>query len=214
MATSPSARERTILAMTHRETDPAIGPSSNQSPRALPRIARHSGLGAGRPRVHGLDRSEELVRYDVPSPTVNATATADFDVIVIGSGPSGVQPAQAAVTRCAKIGLVDAGHVDDTDQDAVPDRPFAEIRRSEASQRRSFLGEQLEGARSDTHRIGVQLTPPRKHIARDTERYLTIDSETFAPLQSLALGGLGAGWDASTHDAPELRRAGLAPEPG
>jgi len=83
--------------------------------------------------------------------------TADFDVIVIGSGPSGVQAAQAAVTRGAKVGLVDVGHVDDTYRDAVPDRPFAEIRRSDASQRRFFLGEQLEGARSDTHRIGVGL---------------------------------------------------------
>ncbi len=81
-------------------------------------------------------------------------ATADFDVIVIGSGPSGVQ---AAVTRGAKVGLVDVGHVDDTYRDAVPDRPFAEARRSDASQRRFFLGEQLEGARTDTHRIGAVL---------------------------------------------------------
>ena len=84
-------------------------------------------------------------------------ATADFDVIVIGSGPSGVQAAQAAVTRGAKVGLVDVGHVDDTYADAVPDRPFAEARRSDASQRRFFLGEQLEGARTDTHRIGAVL---------------------------------------------------------
>ena len=145
---------------------------------------------------------------------MSSPPTPDFDIIVVGSGPSGAQAAQTAVRRGAKVGLVDVGHVDGTYADGVPDRPFNAIRRSDPDQRRFFLGEQLEGALHDTGTTGAQLTPPRQHIIRDTERYLPIDSDSFAPLQSLALGGLAAGWGAgaSTYEAAELRRAGLPPE--
>jgi hypothetical protein len=135
-------------------------------------------------------------------------------VIVVGSGPSGAQAAHTAVAHGAKVALVDVGHVDDTYAGTVPDRPFSEVRRYDPAQSRFFLGEHLEGALHDTRAVGAQLTPPRKHIIRDTARLLPVESDTFAPLQSLALGGLGAGWGAgaSTYEPAELRRAGLPPE--
>ena len=104
--------------------------------------------------------------------------------------------------------------MDDTYAGTVPDRPFSEVRRYDPAQSRFFLGEHLEGALHDTRAVGAQLTPPRKHIIRDTARLLPVESDTFAPLQSLALGGLGAGWGAgaSTYEPAELRRAGLPPE--
>ena len=75
----------------------------------------------------------------------------DFDVIVVGSGPSGAQAAHTAVAHGAKVALVDVGHVDDTYAGTVPDRPFSEVRRYDPAQSRFFLGEHLEGALARGH---------------------------------------------------------------
>ena len=145
---------------------------------------------------------------------VSTQPRPDFDLIVVGSGPGGAQAAQTAVRGGARVGLVDVGHTDTTYAPLVPDKPFSEIRRSDPEQRRYFLGDELEGVLTDPRKAGAQLTPPRRHIVRDTERLLPIESDGFAPLQSLALGGLGAGWGAgaSTYEPAELERAGLPPD--
>ena len=140
--------------------------------------------------------------------------SADFDVIVVGSGPSGAHAAQAAVASGAKVAVVDVGHVDHHYVDIVPDRPFSEIRRDDAEQRRYFLGERLEGVAARAGAAGAQLTPPRKFIVHEADERLPFRSSTMRPMQSLALGGLGAGWGAgcATYDQRELQRAGLPTE--
>jgi hypothetical protein len=45
-------------------------------------------------------------------------------------------------------------------------------------------------------RVGAQLTPPRQFIHRDTDRLTPVRTDTFVGLESLALGGLAAGWGA------------------
>jgi hypothetical protein len=60
-------------------------------------------------------------------------------------------------------------------------------------------------------RVGAHFTPPRAYIKRGVDRYCPIESSTFSPEQSLALGGLGAGWGAGCQifDSRELTMAGL-----
>lgn len=135
---------------------------------------------------------------------------SDFDVVIVGSGPSGVQAAAAAVRHGLKVALVDVGYIDDRFATLIPDRPFSEIRKSDPNQPRFFLGEPEEDA-SDGRTVGAHLTPPRRFVVRDTEELLPFESNGFAPMQSLALGGLAAAWGAgcATYEDYELEWAGL-----
>jgi len=138
----------------------------------------------------------------------------DFDAIVVGSGPSGAHAALSLVRAGATVAVVDVGHVDREYARLIPDRPFSAIRRSDPEQRRYFLGDRLEGVATRAGTAGAQLTPPRQFIVRDADERLPFRSSTLRPMQSLALGGLGAGWGAgcATYDPGELRRVGLAPD--
>ena len=135
------------------------------------------------------------------------------DLIVVGSGPSGVQAAKAAIESGLSVTVVDVGHHEDGLAGLVSDRPFSELRRTDREQHRYFLGPPRPGGVAAAQRVGSQLTPPRQFILRDVDRYLPLESATFFPLQTLALGGLGAGWGAGTptFEDFELRTAGLEP---
>ena len=134
------------------------------------------------------------------------------DLIVVGSGPSGAHVAKAAVERGLSVALVDVGHDDEGLSRLVPERPFCEIRRSDPEQARYFFGSPRIGGTAPGQRVGSQLTPTRQFITRDVEQLLPFESSTFFPLQTLALGGLGAGWGAGaqTFEDFELREAGLS----
>lgn len=136
-----------------------------------------------------------------------------FDILIIGSGPSGANAAVAAVQHGLSVGLVDVGNTDTRYEALIPDIPFSSLRESDPDQHRYFLGDDLEGVPAGNVRVGAQLTPPRQHITRDTERLQPIVSDTFFPMQSLALGGLGAGWGAgcTAFESSELERIGFHP---
>ena len=133
------------------------------------------------------------------------------DVIVVGSGISGAFAAHELVSQGLKVLMIDVGHDDAASRDAIPDLPFSDIIKDPVLSRSIFLGEDNEGIGARGTRVGAQLTPPRHFITRDTEKFLPYESKTFFPMQSLALGGLGAGWGAAcfTFDADELRRCGI-----
>jgi len=135
----------------------------------------------------------------------------DADAIVVGSGPSGALTAATLVDAGHRVRMLDVGHDDDRYRALVPDLPFSEIRRGDPEQRRYFLGDDLEGVPAAKVRVGAQLTPPRQFVTRDAERLLPIADGPFDPMQSLALGGLGAAWGASsfTYTSAELRRMGI-----
>lgn len=134
------------------------------------------------------------------------------DLVIVGSGPSGAQAAKAAVERGLSVAMVDVGHDDTAFGMSVPDRPFDELRRTDPDQRRYFLGDSDPPDQHGSTRVGSQLTPPRQFLKRGVDRHLPFESSTFFPLQTLALGGLGAGWGAGTltFEDFELREAGLS----
>ena len=136
---------------------------------------------------------------------------APDDVIVIGSGPTGAMAAAELVARGVRVTLVDYGDDDPAMRARVPDQPFSRFHREDPAQRGYLLGDQLEGVPRSGVRVGAQLTPPRQFASRAAERLLPVHSENFHPMQSLALGGLGAAWGTAcfTYTAEECRRIGL-----
>ncbi len=125
-------------------------------------------------------------------------AETQFDVIVVGSGASAVHAAWPLAKAGLRVAMIDVAFEDSHYRPLVPDRDFLSLRREDKNQHRYFLGDRFEGVPFGPVRVGAQLTPPRQFITREAETLGNHVSETFSPMQSFALGGLGAGWGAST----------------
>ena len=136
-----------------------------------------------------------------------------FDILIVGSGPSGVHAAVEATSRGLKVGMVDIGYYDTRYADRVPPKPFRQIRVSDPNQSEYFLGEPHEALRN-LRRAGAHLTPPRQYMLRNMDGLFPLRSETFVPLQATSMGGLGVSWGANvfTFDDLELHRIGLPAE--
>ena len=133
------------------------------------------------------------------------------DIVIVGSGPAGAMAGAELVSRGLRVTLVDYGDDDPVMRARVPDLPFMQLRREDSEQRGYLLGDHLEGIPRSGMRVGAQLTPPRQFVNRAAERLLPVLSPDFHPMQSLALGGLGAAWGTAccTYSAHECARAGL-----
>ena len=136
---------------------------------------------------------------------------AAYDVLIVGSGPSGVQAAAAAADRGVRVALVDVGRTDAAAHaDLIPDQPFADVRRSHAEQHRYLLGD-ADAMLANLSRAGAHLTPPRQYMVDGMAALFPLASDTFAPLQSTSAGGLGVSWGANVYtlDEAELRQVGI-----
>lgn len=138
-----------------------------------------------------------------------------IDVIVVGSGATGTMAAQTIVEKGLKVVMLDGGQRDEHYEPLVPDRDFVDIRRSDPAQHRIFLGDRFEGLPDLDVGTGAQLTPPRRFIIAQVERFLPVLSPGFSAMESLAMGGLGAGWGLGccVFSPAELAQAGLHAEP-
>lgn len=134
-----------------------------------------------------------------------------FDLLIIGSGPSGSHAAQQAVMSGRKVALLDIGYSDRRFDEMIPAKPFSEIRRSDENQRKYFLGDDPAESLRYQDRAGAHLTPARQHMIRDQDRLFPLISDTFRPLQSTGLGGLGISWGANCFALEdfELERIGI-----
>ncbi len=138
---------------------------------------------------------------------------ADFDVLIIGSGLAGAMSADRLIHEGLRVGVIDVG-IEQNKSVAPPRAPFRDLRERDAEQKRYFIGKSLNSASLEKVRVGAQLTPPREFITEDTEKYLPYESQNFFPLQSLALGGLAAGWGTAcfTFSKSEMAEAGIPAE--
>jgi choline dehydrogenase-like flavoprotein len=129
------------------------------------------------------------------------------DVIVVGSGPSAVHAASALVENGCGVTMLDVGNEDTTYAPLIPEDTFQRIRSADAQQHRYFLGDKLEGVTLGARRVGAQLTAPRAYLTQDVASLTPTRSDGFSATESLALGGLGAGWGASAvrFDDRDLR---------
>lgn len=133
------------------------------------------------------------------------------DFIVVGSGCTGAMAAQTLTENDAHVLMLDGGKRDEKYSSLIPGKSFAEIRLTEKEQHRYLLGDDFESIPSGTVTTGAQLTPPRRFLVEAVDHYLRHSSETFIPMESLAYGGLGAGWGVGccVFSENELHQAGL-----
>jgi len=133
-----------------------------------------------------------------------------YDAIVVGSGCTGAMAAQTLVERGASVVMVDAGFLP-RHAPAVPPETFVALRRSDEEQSRYFLGSDLDAARYRPVGAGAQFTPPRRYVTEGVAQWLPVRGDGFAPVESLALGGLGCAWGllCGVYSDAELGRASL-----
>jgi len=133
------------------------------------------------------------------------------DVVIVGSGPGGVNAAAPLVAAGRRVVLLDYGNEDRHYTGLIPRKPFSEIRRTDPEQHRYFLGERFEGIPFGAVRVGAQLTPPRGHVLAEAADRIPVHAENFAVSMSLARGGLGAAWSAGVFpfSDDELRAMSL-----
>ena len=133
------------------------------------------------------------------------------DFIVVGSGCTGAMAAQTLVEAGAKVTMLDVGKEDTDYPSLIPDKDFNSIRKEDKDQYKYLIGKDFEGIPWGELSTGAQLTPSRKFITEAVDEYLQIDSKTFFPMESLAIGGLGSGWGLGccVYSKEELKKAGL-----
>lgn len=134
-----------------------------------------------------------------------------FHYIVVGSGPSAAMAAQTLVESGRSVAILDVGEIDESYAKSTPDIAFAELRSSDTNQHNYFLGHAFESIPWSEIRVGAQLSPSRKAMIRKVEKLLPLRSSNFTPMESLGLGGLGAGWGlgAYVYSDAELEKAGF-----
>jgi choline dehydrogenase-like flavoprotein len=133
------------------------------------------------------------------------------DHVVVGSGITGAQAAHALIEGGARVVMLDGGFKDETYADLISPQDHLTLRAGDPEQHRWLLGDRYEGV--PWGEAAHTLTPPRQHIVRETERWLPAQGD-FQRMESLAYGGLGAGWGAGSavYTRAELERAGLDPD--
>jgi hypothetical protein len=118
------------------------------------------------------------------------------DVIIVGSGPGGVNAAYPLCEAGLSVRMLDFGNTDTKYRPLVPISDFTEIRLKHNKQHRYFLGDEFEGILMGNIRVGTKLTPPRLHVIADSAEHMPVESETFIAHESLAMGGLADSWGA------------------
>ena len=134
----------------------------------------------------------------------------EHDYIVVGSGCTGAMAAQTLVEKGVKVLMLDAGEQNSTTS-TLPDKSFTDIRKHDIDQYKYWLGENFEGINTGKTTTGAQLTPARKYVMRNADKFLPMLSDTFFPMESLSYGGLGNAWGVGccVFSNKELAEAGL-----
>ncbi|MDB5165270.1 MAG: hypothetical protein JWM00_160 [Candidatus Saccharibacteria bacterium] len=134
-----------------------------------------------------------------------------IEVIVVGSGCSASMAAQTLVEAGKQVVMVDVGYLPDPSTKQVPDKDFLSLRNTDKDQHLYLIGKDASGISWGDVGKGEQITPPRSHIFSGTENLIPIRSKTFNPIESLAYGGLGAGWGLQCWKFSDydLRESGL-----
>ena len=134
-----------------------------------------------------------------------------FDYIVVGSGPSGAISALTLLESNSRVLMLDVGNIDEKYSALVPNADFENIRKTVQNQGRFFLGDDFEAIPKEGVKVGAQLSPSRKAMIKDVEKLIPFISDNFTPMESLGLGGLGAGWGLGSYvySKEELLKVGL-----
>lgn len=140
-----------------------------------------------------------------------ASKMNNADFIIVGSGCSGSMAAQTLVNGGARVLMLDVGASDEQYAGSIPNKDFESIRIKDKNQHEYFLGKKFESLEINESGSGAQITPARKHIIKYVDEYLKFASASFAPVESLAYGGLGAAWGLGccVYSSQEMNAIGL-----
>jgi len=116
----------------------------------------------------------------------------DSKVIIIGSGPSGVQAALTLLKRGFRVEVIDGGET----ETKLPNGnlSFTDLKKELDDPWSFFLGKNLEGIISPVNGSIFEYPPSRNYLERKKS---IIISNGFNIHTSMATGGLGIGWGAN-----------------
>lgn len=119
--------------------------------------------------------------------------------------------AQTLIEKGVQVLMLDGGMTDTNYDGLIPDKDYLSIKQQETKQYEYFIGKNFEGIPFGKVKTGEHLTPTRKFMLRKVMDWMPLISDTFSPLESLALGGLGNGWGLGCcmFSHAELKMAGL-----
>ncbi len=113
-------------------------------------------------------------------------------ITVIGSGPSGVHFARAALSRGYAVEMIDVGYT--PAPPVSPDATFNEIKTGLDNPAEYLLGTAFEGILLPGESEEFYGVPPSKAYAQRQVPWLQTRSRDFAPMFSFAQGGLAQMW--------------------
>jgi len=126
------------------------------------------------------------------------------DVLIVGSGPSGVHLARTLVDLGRSVTLLDVGH--ERPALALPDADFDALKRRLDDPVGYFLGQDGRGVVFPGDRTRYFSHPPSKEYVFSRPAGFHTDMTNFEPLISFAAGGLAEAWTAGCYplNAAEL----------
>lgn len=139
------------------------------------------------------------------------------DVLIIGSGPAGVHAARPLRAAGLRVAMIDGGNAAPAVLSEDPGT-FSSARKTRDDQWRWFLGQDLSAIPVDGLKGGLgggMTSGNRAYITADTEKMLPLEQGSNVQIvQSLAQGGLAAGWGGACafFSDSELTAMGLPPE--
>lgn len=123
-----------------------------------------------------------------------------FDVVIVGSGLSGVAAALGFIKKGIKPCIIDVGSKPETLPPITEN--FYEYRKTTDSSS-LMLGERLEGLHNLLHKdrpLPVKLTSPRmQFVVRGSQSFSPTIEENYRLVQSFASGGLANAWGAGVY---------------
>src|ERR1700730_7512914 len=119
------------------------------------------------------------------------------DVLIVGSGPSGVHFALSALGKGYRVTMVDIGHAK-----AAPvnrDDSFQGLKQHLEDPARYFLGENFEGVLLPDFEKEYYGIPPGKEYVFRRPQGFQVEARGFHPLFSFAQGGLAEVWTGGSY---------------
>src|SRR5213593_3987749 len=115
----------------------------------------------------------------------------EFDVIVVGSGPAGVSAAFPLIEAGVRVLMVDGGEAPGI---SVPDAEYLATRESDPRQWEWMVGQDYRALRQADAISPKFRAPTLEYVFRGFREANRIMAEDFAPIGSLAIGGLSNAW--------------------
>ena len=130
----------------------------------------------------------------------------DYDILIIGSGPSGVSAAFPLVEAGLRVLMLDQGRLGD-DAEEQSAETYRSIREHDTEQWRRFVGEDFSSLKVRGNVSPKLKVPSHQYVFDGFQDAYDIETKNFEAIGSLAQGGLSNAWGAGAYvyDAEDLK---------